>query len=452
MSDITGITTQSSTTDGATALAGLKTAIGNLNTGKAEISGQVFTGAISASNLSGTNTGDETTTTTGALINGATAKATPIDADFIGLMDSAASNILKKLSWLNIKATLKAYFDTLYPSGSGTSTGSNTGDQTISDATISTSNITTNNVSVSKHGFAPILPNDATKYFDGSGNYSVPPSGTTNLTFNALESGTKADVMAINSIANQSIGVQDNTPFGKLAANETKQGFRIVGSGVAMSSLKVNLRMTGSPADNAVIRVETDSGTAPSGTLANVNATANVAGGGLTGSYVDTTVTFAGSFTLTLGTVYWLVFTRSGATANTNFYFVGTIALNIATFYSPKSFNGTVWSVFQAWTIYMSSAAGILFNGVYKNTATSGTDVISKVVGVASANYSAGGTATIVPDGQVASGFTGLSPGAAYVPGASGALGTGTYSPGSSQYVGIAMTDTTLLVKIGWIQ
>lgn len=54
------------------------------------------------------------TTAEGALISGATAKTTPVDADFIGLMDSAASNILKKLSWSNIKATLKTYFDTLY--------------------------------------------------------------------------------------------------------------------------------------------------------------------------------------------------------------------------------------------------------------------------------------------------------------------------------------------------
>jgi hypothetical protein len=70
--------------------------------------------AIVIGNQSGTNSGNETTTTTGALINGATAKTTPVDADFIGLMDSAASNILKKLSWLNVKATLKTYFDTLY--------------------------------------------------------------------------------------------------------------------------------------------------------------------------------------------------------------------------------------------------------------------------------------------------------------------------------------------------
>jgi hypothetical protein len=65
-------------------------------------------------NLAGTNSGDETVTTIGALINGATSKTTPVDADQIGLMDSAASNVLKKVSWLNIKATLKTYFDTLY--------------------------------------------------------------------------------------------------------------------------------------------------------------------------------------------------------------------------------------------------------------------------------------------------------------------------------------------------
>lgn len=60
----------------------------------------------------------------------ATSKATPVDADEVPLVDSAASNVLKKLTWANIKATLKTYFDALYPSGSGTSTGTNTGDQT----------------------------------------------------------------------------------------------------------------------------------------------------------------------------------------------------------------------------------------------------------------------------------------------------------------------------------
>lgn len=111
--------------------------------------------------LSGNNSGDETQTTIGELIDGATSKTTPVDADHFGLMDSAAANVLKKLSWANlktgmitawgalingltqkatpadndafalmdsaatnatkktlwsdIKSTLKTYFDTLYP-------------------------------------------------------------------------------------------------------------------------------------------------------------------------------------------------------------------------------------------------------------------------------------------------------------------------------------------------
>lgn len=50
----------------------------------------------------------------GAFINARTGKTTPVDADMVPLMDSAASNAAKKLSWANIKATLKTYFDTLY--------------------------------------------------------------------------------------------------------------------------------------------------------------------------------------------------------------------------------------------------------------------------------------------------------------------------------------------------
>lgn len=51
---------------------------------------------------------------TAASLSGATAKGTPVDADTLPLSDSAASGALKRLSWANIKATLKAYFDTLY--------------------------------------------------------------------------------------------------------------------------------------------------------------------------------------------------------------------------------------------------------------------------------------------------------------------------------------------------
>ena len=47
-------------------------------------------------------------------IHGAAAKATPVDADEIGGIDTENSNVLKKHTWTQVKAFLKAYFDTLY--------------------------------------------------------------------------------------------------------------------------------------------------------------------------------------------------------------------------------------------------------------------------------------------------------------------------------------------------
>jgi len=47
-------------------------------------------------------------------VNAFTNKPTPVDADVLPIEDSAATFAKKKLSWANIKATLKAYTDTLY--------------------------------------------------------------------------------------------------------------------------------------------------------------------------------------------------------------------------------------------------------------------------------------------------------------------------------------------------
>lgn len=60
----------------------------------------------------------------GLVVNALTAKATPVDADSIMMVDSAASNVGKKATWTQIKAFLKTYFDTLYnlythPTGDG---------------------------------------------------------------------------------------------------------------------------------------------------------------------------------------------------------------------------------------------------------------------------------------------------------------------------------------------
>lgn len=68
----------------------------------------------------------------------ATSKTTPVDADLIPIVDSAASNVLKKLTWANLKATLKTYFDTLYAA-----TGS-TGSLTVIAGTDANTTLTVN--------------------------------------------------------------------------------------------------------------------------------------------------------------------------------------------------------------------------------------------------------------------------------------------------------------------
>lgn len=153
----------------------------------------------------------------GSTINGATSKATPVDTDMVGLMDSAADNVLKKLSWANIKATFKSYFDTLYspkagPGSSQTfSTGalaatsiSTTGSVTFGDNTTTHTVTLVGSSSGATGGASFVAGNGSTTYaafgntsaligggFDstamiyGAGNIRIAPAGVTKGEFSS---------------------------------------------------------------------------------------------------------------------------------------------------------------------------------------------------------------------------------------------------------------------------
>ena len=169
--------------------AALATALSLSGTNTGDETSSTIKTKLGISILSGVNTGDETATSIGNLINSLTAKSTPVDTDQFGLMDST-DTILKKFSWFNLKAKLKNYFDSIYQavlvSGTNIKTINSvsllgSGDIVVSssasDASLTTSDITTNNVSTLKHGFAPKLPNDPAKYLNGAGAYTVPAAG-----------------------------------------------------------------------------------------------------------------------------------------------------------------------------------------------------------------------------------------------------------------------------------
>lgn len=107
----------------------------------------ITTGAISSTDsvLTAFNklAGNVNTKIAVADIHAATNKTTPVDADEFGIYDSV-SGLLNKLTWANLKATLKTYFDTLYAVTPTTWTPTWTG-ITMGNAVVSYSYVVTPN-------------------------------------------------------------------------------------------------------------------------------------------------------------------------------------------------------------------------------------------------------------------------------------------------------------------
>ena len=130
-------------------------------------------------------------TDTATNIHAATSKSTPVDADELGLLDSAASWVLKKFTIANLKSILKTYFDNLTTTLTNKTIESpiikNYDGWEITDGTWSATNA--NTISVATTDLTGILQkgdkikvtnNSVVKYF----YISSKPVFSTNTTFN----------------------------------------------------------------------------------------------------------------------------------------------------------------------------------------------------------------------------------------------------------------------------
>lgn len=223
----------------------------------------------------------------------------------------------------------------------------------------------------------------------------------------------------------------------------TKISFNVIGGGESFSDIKLAMKKAGSPVDNTDLRIETDSSGDPSGTLADANATSSIDNSTLTTGYVDTTFSLAGSITLTEGTTYWVVLTKSGGVDGTNYSILGnsSVATNVA---EKRIRNASTWSSNGKSGTYHDSSTNGAFRPFLSRSSAASATPITQFLGFAAEAISQGATG-VIDIGQVNTKQSALEVGETYY--LSNTLGTIATSAGdNSVKVGIAIDIDKILI------
>lgn len=212
-----------------------------------------------------------------------------------------------------------------------------------------------------------------------------------------------------------------DTRVGYLAV-ATKKAIKFrVSNAVTANQVKLIMAKVGAPSDNLVVTIETDSSGSPSGTPITNGTSNNLAGSGLKTTAEEQVFSFASAFTLSAGTSYWVVVSRSGVSSITDYYFAYAHSTNFANF-SGKRFDGTTWQTSIPMYFEIIPSSGGDSKALYKASAS--FKQLSYISGFIITNAAQDSTPNFIADGIVP-GFTSLTTHEAYyLQNTAGTIGT----------------------------
>ena len=214
-------------------------------------------------------------------IHAATSKPTPVDADEIPILDSTTVFSLKKLTWVNLKATLLTYFSALTSTWAISTTG---------NATTATTATTATNIAAGTVGVLPYQSAASTTLFL-AGNVSATPQFLTSTGTGAVaqapiltgSTGTGSVVLTNNSVL---VAPDLGTPAAGILTNCTGTAAGLSIGGNAATATTASITTNATNAQNPAIR----------------NTGATVAANALTLNLAATSIDFR-SPTLSSGTI-----------------------------------------------------------------------------------------------------------------------------------------------------
>lgn len=149
----------------------------------------------------------------------ASSKTAPVDADELPISDSESTWGLKKLTWSNLKATLKTYFDTLYQAAGSYLTSSDIG-STVQAYDANTAKTNADQSWSGSQRATPVTDNDGSFDMNAANDFLCTPTGTITLVFTNYVQGQRGSIY-INNTSNYTVGLTASRLLGPSTAATT---------------------------------------------------------------------------------------------------------------------------------------------------------------------------------------------------------------------------------------